>query len=744
MKEPPAFYTSTAYGTTRERFLTPESLVDHILNVKYDIIISRNIEQIARNFDASYFLTDEERSKFYKYDNIGNLNENAKAGQKVEILQDRTNAEGTVTIKAGTYVFWTPEYFKFNLGTDEEGNTLILGNTKSYLVEENIAKALNSISLPYNAVMEKINSVVGLWKKTLIYTIFPSFNYNNMIGDLQLLTMVHPDPGRCLAHLPAAVEFLVKYAHNLKNKEVPFSPFENKVKHFIDEYNIIEAGEMRADLGQKDVSNLPKLIASKMSNFAMWREAIIRCTNAFYIMSEMENGKAEELKKRFGFLGIDQNLTTLDYMGRVGKMIMIDYFRRSPAYQRWITGFLFPWGHFYFQASQLMGKSLLKGDTIPKKAVNFIKKASLMSLPPMAFNAWNYGLLSMLGGDPEKAKELYEYEMSLTPEMRNRLHLVIGWYGGKLVVWTPQYLPDILIGTKFASVFSNTLYRAAAGEIGAKQLAQTMLKDWALAEGKSALFLANPVGRFAVGFVNKRDPLDGSPVFPEYDQSKLTWDESLFWSAVYFNKVCNPLLSTYITEYQKNNMTASNAMIKAFDRFGSWKDILGVREYGKRIIDVVPTDKTNLITKQPGERNITRELRGETKDLEAREAGFLREIKNDWIRSGYSPIDHLKSTDMQNKLAEMEEKIYNNTMSKKQFKSFKKRIKHIYTDPENNIKWANNLMEDSKPGSEEYKSYEDFKLAIQDKLKRKGTGIPVTIRGEKDEIIDKILGLDKE
>jgi hypothetical protein len=496
---------------------------------------------------------------------------------------------------------------------------------------------------------------------------------------------------------------------------------------------------MRADLGQKDVTNIFKYISSKLANSAMWREAILRTTNAFYLIDQEEKGNTELTRKRFNYLGIDNTLNNLDFLGRVGKSLMIDYFRRSPAYQRWITGFAFPWGHFYFQGSLNVNRRMYAGDTVAQKLKSFFKTTSLLSLPPVAFNFINYGLLAMLMGDRKKAEELYGIEMGLPPEMRNRLHLNLGVIGGKTVIWTPQYIPDILIGTKFITITNNQLFRLVAGEIGPKQFVQQILKDWGKAELKSGLYLLNPLVRFVQGAVSGTDPLDGSPVYSRYNRSTLSALEQITWLGVYFNKTCNPLLSTYLTEYNKQHMTHQDAMVKSLERFGYFKTILGWKESGRKLIYSVPTGRENVILKKEGERNITRELAEETRMLMGKEQGLINDIKTDWIRSGLDPLDYAKSKDLESNLKKLYDKVYKNTMSPKQWESFSKRINNVFKDPESNIAWAENHLRHMDPKSKRYKDLENWKLSVQAHIIKKGKGVPITLRGEKDEIIKSII-----
>jgi len=345
----------------------------------------------------------------------------------------------------------------------------------------------------------------------------------------------------------------------------------------------------------------------------------------------------------------------------------------------------------------------------------------------------------MLMGDRKKAEELYGIEMGLPPEMRNRLHLNLGVIGGKTVIWTPQYIPDILIGTKFITITNNQLFRLVAGEIGPKQFVQQILKDWGKAELKSGIYLLNPLVRFVQGAVSGTDPLDGSPVYSRYNRSTLSALEQITWLGVYFNKTCNPLLSTYLTEYNKQHMTHQDAMVKSLERFGYFKTILGWKESGRKLIYSVPTGRENIILKKEGERNITRELAEETRMLMGKEQGLINDIKNDWIRSGLDPLDYAKSKDLESNLKKLYDKVYKNTMSPKQWESFSKRINNVFKDPESNIAWAENHLRHMDPKSKRYKDLENWKLSVQAHIIKKGKGVPITLRGEKDEIIKSII-----
>lgn len=727
VKEQPKFYTHKAHGTKRARYMTPELLVDHILNVKYDIIINRHILDIANQFDKSRELSDSDREKLYRYDDESNLNQYARAGQVFS---------GDLGDGVKEYVFWTPEFFKINIGYAQDGESIVLNNSRSFLLEKHIVDALNSLSLPYNIIMDGINKIVSIWKRTIIATIFPAFNFNNMLGDMQMFITIHPNGLKALGYLPKTIEFLIKYAKYLKGTDVAFNPLEEKVKAFIEEYNIIEAGEMRADLSTIDTTKILKWTATKMSNVAMWREAILRCTNAYYIMDEVENNNTENVRKSFQFLNIDTTLSDMDYLGRVSKEIMIDYFRRSPNYQRYITNFAMPWGHFYIKGSLLWNKWMFAGDTLIKRAGGFLKKATILMIPPALANVWNYGLI---GGDEDKRKERYAIEQSLPIEVRNRFHLIIGVYGDKKVVWTPQYLPDILIGTKFASIFQNKLFMLRAGEISAKQVVKDLLHDWSIAEGKSALFLLNPMVRFVGGFIDGKDPLDGSPIWSAFNTNNLTWKEMAGDLAIYFNKVLNPLLSTYVASYHKKGYDHADSFWEAVKRFGYYKDILGVRE-----IDIKPqvlkqTGRWNDNLDQPGERDITQQLYKDVYDKISLESSYIRDITSSFTRSKMGIDEYIKSDEVKKIVNKMVDKVYNGTMTQEQYASFTKRFFNVFKDPENLIRWAENNKKEFKEGTEGYEYYSDLAYQLRLYIKQKGKGVPVTIRSEFPELMEDII-----
>jgi hypothetical protein len=726
LKEPQYNYLKEVVGTNKPRLLTPDMMTDFIVSVRHDMLVSESIKKICELYDKKRDVSDFDRNLWGK-DEFGNTFENPPVTKKM------------TEINGINYVVYSPEDFSFGFSLDPAtGREYKAGNARSYLVPEKISGYLNEMTNTPDAILRRMNSFVRVWKRSIIYTIFPSFNWNNAFGDMQMYLMTHPNKKAAIKELNPAFSFAVKYFREQAGREVVYNTHERRLKDFVDRYKTIESSQMVTDLTSLDDVNILKHIAKMFNKISTFRESILRVAVASYLVREIDYGRGEELKNTYKFMNIDPKLNYIEFAGRVSQDAMINYLRQSPTYRKWITGCLMPWGHFYFQGSKMFYKWVTKGNTPIEKMVGFSLKSALLTMPSLVANLWNQGLFSALMGDDEDAQKKKRREMRLHPTIRNRFHLIIGDK-----VWVPQIAPDILMGTKIYSILGNKIPQLVSGEINIKQFVRDTIKDWSLSEGKSMAYLFNPLIRFGIGVSSGKDLLDGTPVYPEFNRSRLESSQQVYYATQYFVKTMNTVFSSYVAARDKHGMDTEHSVLESLKRFAGPQEIFGVKD-----ITIIPrivkeTGRRNYLLNQPGTVDITATKQEKEMEMDAKLSTILRDIESDWIRTGKSYKRWVKDGGLYPYKQEMKD-LFGGKVNNKEAESINSRLKRMSKDEKNRIKMYENRIIMVGKDSELGREFQDKIYSLQRKIAKKNADTTKAVRGAKNQIERDIIEAEEE
>ncbi len=721
LKEPAYNYLKEIHGTDKPRLLTPDMMTDFLVSVRHDMLVSESIKKICEIYDKKREVSDYERGQ-WGVDEYGNEFENPPVTNKV------------YQINGINYVVYSPVDYSFSFSVDPNSNREYkVGNARSYLIPEKIAGYLEEMTNTPGAVLRGMNAFVRLWKRSIIYTIFPSFNWNNAFGDFQIYMMTHPNKQKAFKEVTPAFMFAVKYFKEQAGKEVSYNSHERRLKDFVDRFKTIESSQMVTDLTALDDVNVLKHVAKMFNKVSTFRESILRVAVASYLVREIDYGRGEDIKKDYEFMHIEPSLNYIEFAGRVSQDAMINYIRQSPTYRKWISGCLLPWGHFYIQGSKLFYKWILKGNTPLERLSGFTAKSLIMSMPSVLASLWNQGFFAYLMGDEDEALKKKRQEMKLHRTIRNRFHLI---FGDK--VWAPQIIPDILLGSKIYSIIGNKMMQLASGEINPKQFVRDTLSEWAVTEAKSAVYLVNPLARWAVGVVEGKDPLDGVPVYPEFNRTRLETSEMYYYGARYFVKTMNTVFSSYVMSYDSKGLDTESAVKEAAKRFYGFEEIFGIKDIKRTPRRRIETGRHNYLLNRPGEVDITSLKQEKEMEMDAKLSTILREIESDWVRSG-KPFKTWAREGNLVKFKPMMKDLFNGKINKMEVESINARIKRMAKDEKNIIRVLENKINTIGEDKPEAQKYKDLIYRLKLKLAVKNRETTKAVRGASEQIEKEIV-----
>lgn len=383
-------YLIQSHGTPRPRVLTSKMMMNFIGNVKHDVMIKDFMREIiaVHDISASDKLTKEQLEML-------NINDKRPWGNDKERPKELINGE--------KYIWFQPERFKLATTFNKEtGRQEIDGTKQTYLIPESLFKAFDTWSSQQNS-LRVLNMAMRTWKSVAINTSWLSYNYNNLIGDTYLSLMMHPNRVQYVKEIQTGLNVVTKILEERAGITVQYSPFEVKLKDFLERNGIMDAGQTYAETGHR-VHADPKKIEAELSKLSKtkeigrylfegkgwhrvpnalkevsnYRESILRAANASYCLRMVESGRSVELEKQFGFLEgkFKDGETPMDRAAIIAKEYFINYNRQSPSYRKFISGLSFPFGKWYFDMSGLHARWLFKGKNAEDSFVKAISGKS--------------------------------------------------------------------------------------------------------------------------------------------------------------------------------------------------------------------------------------------------------------------------------------------------------------------------------------------------------------------------------
>jgi hypothetical protein len=365
-------------------------------------------------------------------------------------------------------------------------------------------------------------------------------------------------------------------------------------------------------------------------------------------------------------------------------------------------------------------------------------KSALLISPSLIANLWNQGFFSALMGDDDDAQKKKRREMRLHYTIRNRFHLIVGDN-----VWVPQIVPDILMGTKIYSILGNKIPQLISGEINTKQFARDTIKEWSISEGKSMAYLLNPLVRFSIGVFTGKDPLDGVPVYPEFNRTRLESGEQTYYAGRYFVKTMNTVFSSYVAAHDNKGMDTQNSVLEALKRFGGPKEIFGVKEITRVPRKIRETGRHNYLLNQPGTTDITAIKQEKEMEMDAKLATILRDIESDWVRTGDTYKVWRKKGGLNPYRNDMLE-LFGGKINSKEAESINARLKRMAKNKKNLIKMYENRISIVGKDSELGLKFQDKIYSLKKKIAKENAETTKAIRGASRQIEQEIVEPDTE
>jgi hypothetical protein len=490
-------YTRRAGETEMEYRQTQEALMQSLIEMEYDNLIDDFIAAQVAEYDYLPHLNAEERIELFGAD---------KAGRATRPVPGKL-----YKIDDEWYRGYSPDApFSRVIFTTEEGLKALGGHKNVSLLPEKIYDLFRQFSERGHPIVYRINKATAYWKMMAIYSHYPSFTLNNMVGDTWLALVQHPRPDAFLRECGTALDHLLG-----KRKDDEFMRGLNK--WLIDQN--IKWGFTRSEIGRFQIATHPVgAVLAKLNKATDARENFNRVAYAASLYRAMQQGNGRTMIDAHDWIDT-KGLSESDALGKISREVLTDYSAVSKPWRRYISGMVAPFGTFYAKTSARVWKWLFKH---PIKALS-----TMLSLPVAAtlFNS--------------RSKDIEELEAGLPDYIRNRTHFVLGTNpDGTTRVVSLQLPQDVLIGTKIFAIATDYANRVIDGEMPATEAAVETLKQWGIREVEGVAYLTGPWIRFFRGLKNRRDPYDKSPVY-SMEVENLTWDRKLRDEALFFIKCSN-------------------------------------------------------------------------------------------------------------------------------------------------------------------------------------------------------------
>ena len=431
------------------------------------------------------------------------------------------------------------ECYQFNRGLkfklteafqeNREGELLIrklievLGTNKTYFIPADKADAYRKFGQPESGdILRPINRYIAFWKQSAITATAIGFNFNNMLGDMFILSMQWAKP---LTRTGYGLEFMWKSM--VGNKE-EFTQEDKETDAFCKDQDVLEAGLIMSEIApyvRTGKGWFPSFF-NAVRSVSVGREGIMRAAVARTLIDEYKNklnehmnlpeysinalmipeliekavtdrnGEALSKGRQFieGFNWIDtKGLGDYDALGMIARTMMIDYASLSRRYNSWIRGMLFPFMTWYHKASVLLVKKMYHDP---------VRTLMKMSLPFIAGSLYNYTRF------PEEEGEGPSW-------IRSKPHVWLTHKDRWDEAWCfcPQLPLDVLPLFPLLNITLSYAGRVANKEMDWKEAAERILTDFSGKSVQSVRFLTNAIINMGVGLTTNRDNF-GRRIYP--------------------------------------------------------------------------------------------------------------------------------------------------------------------------------------------------------------------------------------
>jgi hypothetical protein len=475
LKKPFRGYLKFARGTTKEYRVDMDTLLASMYRVKMDNVLEDFVLKWLDKYDVLNDMTTDEQ--------IAQFGETTSLFGKVRMPKSpKPNA--LYEINGKKYIGYQYEHFPRQLFKTEEGLIALGKLNKVYLIPQDLQPTFNNFkpaSDPFMApVMYQINRANSFFKSTAIFSIFPKYNVNNMVGDAFMLYLQSP---KSFLKLDASLKFLTKRRKDYNPQDVEFEGFLKRQR--------VLSTFAEAELAHMGHNPLNLLAWSNRAS--EFREKILRTCLAMRLWGNLKAGN--NLAPKFDWIPTE-GLAPEDALGKISREVIVDYLSTSQSFNRYMKGFAIPFGTWFAKAGSLFA--------------NFIKKHPFKALGAMVTPVLAADIYNNTGDRKEIEQNLPDY-------VRNRTHVIIGKSKrpGKAWVNVLQLPIDVIPLFPLVNIATKNAFKVANGETKSlRQAGKDTLKETTSSSIRLGEFLLSPLYRFFSGVKSNKDPISGSEIVP--------------------------------------------------------------------------------------------------------------------------------------------------------------------------------------------------------------------------------------
>lgn len=609
LREPVRGYAMSAHGTTKEHYRTKEAVFFSWLEMEVDNSIHDFIVYEADKYDLMNTLSDTDKKIVLGLN--AKLKFNAVKPGKIYEFQGKK------------YRGWCPEApFNRNFYKNENGDVVMAGYKKTYLLPMEIRDSFERMSTPGNPVIAGLNKMTRYWKSMAIASHYTSYNLNNIIGDTWMAMVQHPKPMSLVRSYSPAIRYLLGQWGTGSRKAL----FEEFNKFVIDN-DILKGASSISEIASfaRSPGAMSKLLA-KMQAFSEFREGINRAAYAWSCFMEYKAGNGAEMVGAHSWIDTGGISTDYKALGKISRDVEVDYQWNSKDWQRLVSGFAAPFATWYFKASK---------NTWKWYARNLGKGTAILMALPLLSTMWN-----------NRSDETQEIERNLPDSVRNGTHFILGdtGYGSYniLRLQTPQ---DAMIGFKVFTIATSYANRVANGEMGVKEAAVSTLKEWLGKEAKGAAMLTLPIARFLWGMstTDNKDPYDKTDIYRR-DPRTMTDGEKAWDVVLYGTRCLLPMLSYQVMAYEKG-MPQSSA-VKDF-----MSTMAGKRAFG--IYEIKPNTEISFTLDNGKKITLDWDTNSKIEWIYKKTSAILGRFETEYVNSGLLPNEFFKTDAAKKPLVEV-------------------------------------------------------------------------------------------
>lgn len=611
---------------------TPESLVSSIMNPYVDNLVEDILNEVFHKFDYTRkfvndhvtldaeqnVVPDEDMKRIINVDDRGNFQ--IKEGTTIDI-----NGEMHIAVPKTYYTLKFEPFKGIDLKTGEEvEHKMVSGEQQTWLIPLSVHRALSNLTHRGNSwadrFMRTAQKFTRGFKHAAILSVWPVFQFNNMLGDSFMLSMLAENRLDIVGHLGFGLKYsLKKYSQEIgvKKFEYDFNEREKKLELWMNDHGILDATSLAEIRLSENTNNLFNNFLSKLEKTGEMRENVLRVAFAASMYDQFMYATEEQIQKVIDSYSwvphMEESTNNEAKLANIARTLCTDYMRQSENFKGIVSNLTAPFAQWFLRNA---GMSIRKMFHSPS---HIISMGAIISTPAIFAALWNLS-------DPRR-----EYwETMLQPNIRNSFHLIFPQKDGTANIWSPQLPVDVLPLINTPGLIISTGIRVLHGEIqpkeGAKQILPTIYE-----KNKEVFYrLMNPLVRFFRGVYMHQDPYDRAKIFP-HDIKNMTPMGRARYLAMYFAKCCVPLMGNYVSkEGMKHEHDAFKNTMKPWNNI---KTILGVREGVLPPMGIMmPSTNKNLITSSPSKVFIGSELIAKDKELSNRTLE-IRTTLLDTIRS---------------------------------------------------------------------------------------------------------------